>query len=369
MEKQGVEQGAESLLLTNFLSPGDLVMLTAAIRDLHRSYPGRYQTDVRTPCPQLWENNPFITPLDENDPVVRKIHCHYPLIHRSNTGPWHFIHGFIQHLGEQLGIHIQPTDFKGDIHLSPDELNWMSQVQEITRDPVPYWIIVAGGKRDFTIKWWAHDRFQEVVDYFRDKILFVQVGEEGHVHAALNGVLDLRGKTDLRQLVRLVHHSQGVLCPVTLLMHLAAAVRTRPGSPQNRPCVVVAGGREPSHWVAYTHHQFLHTNGSLWCCDNGGCWKARTTPLNDGDEKDRREHLCVNVLPRDSEKPPQDTARNALAYGLDVWPTLLPRCMSLLTATDVIRHVELYFQGGTIQYLTNRETELCRTAMPTLGWY
>ena len=37
-------------------------------------------------------------------------------------------------------------------------------------------------------------------------------------------VLDLRGKTDLRQLIRLVYHAQGVLCPVTLAMHLAAAV-------------------------------------------------------------------------------------------------------------------------------------------------
>jgi len=33
-------------------------------------------------------------------------------------------------------------------------------------------------------------------------------------------------------------------------MHLAAAVETKPGMPQNRPCVVVAGGREPERWLA-----------------------------------------------------------------------------------------------------------------------
>src|SRR5207244_10704494 len=124
---------------------------------------------------------------------------------------------------------------------------------------------------------------------------FGRVGGPGQRHPPLRDVIDLRGRTDLRQLVRLVHHAQGVLCPVTLLMHLAAAVEVPAGMPKNRPCVVVAGGREPPHWEAYPHHQFIHTVGALWCCDNGGCWKSRTVPLGDGDEKDRPESLCVDV--------------------------------------------------------------------------
>ena len=114
-----------------------------------------------------------------------------------------------------------------------------------------------------------------VVERFAGRILFVQVGEAGHHHPALRGVLDLRGKTTLRQLVRLVHHAQGVLGPVTLLMHLAAAVEVGPGMPRNRPYVVVAGGREPAQWEAYPHHQYIHMNGALRCCDHGGCWKPR----------------------------------------------------------------------------------------------
>ncbi len=35
------------LILKCFLSPGDIVMLTAAVRDLHRAQPGKYQIDVR----------------------------------------------------------------------------------------------------------------------------------------------------------------------------------------------------------------------------------------------------------------------------------------------------------------------------------
>ena len=150
--------------------------------------------------------------------------------------------------------------------------------------PLPYWIVAAGGKYDFTIKWWHFRRFQAVIDRFRDQIVFVQVGEAGHYHPPLEGVIDLRGKTTLRQLIHLVFRAQGVLCPVTLLMHLAAAVESGPGVPPERPCVVVAGGREAPHWEAYPAHQFIHTVGALACCARGGCWRSRVMPLGDGDE-------------------------------------------------------------------------------------
>ena len=37
------------LILRNSQSPGDIVMLTAAVRDLHACRPGQFLTDVRTP--------------------------------------------------------------------------------------------------------------------------------------------------------------------------------------------------------------------------------------------------------------------------------------------------------------------------------
>jgi ADP-heptose:LPS heptosyltransferase len=327
----------KKLILRNFQSPGDIVMLTAAVRDLHLGYPDQFLTDVRTPCPALWDNNPFITKLHEHDPGVTVLDCHYPLIHRSNHAPYHFIHGFIAHLNETLGLAVTPTLFRGDIHLTTQEKSWISQVQEILRRRVPFWIVVAGGKRDFTTKWWDHQRYQRVIDHFADRILFVQVGESGHEHPPLRDVIDLRGRTDLRQLVRLVYHAQGVLCPVTLLMHLAAAVEVPPWMPKNRPCVVVAGGREPPHWEAYPHHQFLHRAGALLCCDDGGCWKSRVRQIGDRDVKDHPSNLCVDVV------------------------GTLPRCMDLITAQDVIRAIELYFQGGAITPLTCAELATARS--------
>ena len=323
----------QKLILTNFQSPGDIVMLTAAVRDLHACYPNRFLTDVRTPCPALWENNPYLTPLKKKHRNVRLIECHYPLIHQSNQRPVHFLHGFVEHLNEQLGLHIRPTLFKGDIHLSDEEKSMRSLVEQITGTDVPFWIIVGGGKHDFTIKWWHFRRWQAVVDHFQGKLLFAQVGEKDHYHPPLEGVLDLRGKTTPRELIQLVYHAQGVVCPVTLLMHLAAAVECKPGAQKSRPCVVVAGGRESPAWEAYPTHQFIHTVGALPCCAVGGCWRARTVPIGDGHALDEEKHRCLDVVAG------------------------LPRCMEMITPELVIERVEFYLNGGVVNYLEQRQFE------------
>ncbi len=155
----------KKVVLRNFQSPGDILMLTAAVRDLHACYPGRFLTDVRSSCPDLWLHNP--------------------------SGP----------------------------------------------------------------------------------------------RAALLAV-------HLRRQVRL--HDQ----------------------------VVVAGGREPPHFTAYPHHQYLHTVGALRCCDQGGCWKSRVVALGDGDPKD--QELCIDVVGD------------------------LPRCMHMITSADVVRAVERYYEGGAL---------------------
>src|SRR5260221_617852 len=322
------------LILKSFLSPGDIVMLTAAVRDLHRCYPNQFVTDVRTLCPELWENNPCLTSLSETDPGVEFIECSYALIDKSSETACHCLHGFIDFFNARFGLSIKPAAFKGDIYLSDLEKAWFSQVHEVTRRDIPFWIVSAGGKYDVTIKWWETGRYQEVVDHFRGKIQFVQIGEIGHHHPPLKGVIDLRGLTNLRELVRLVYHSQGVLCPITAVMHLAAAVEAkRPGS---RPCVVVAGGREPAHWEAYPDHQFIQMNGALPCCRNQGCWRDRTRPLGDGDARDQDDHLCLHV-----------------AGGL-------PRCMDMISSAEVIRRIELYFTGGVVQYLSESEAKAAR---------
>lgn len=139
-----------------------------------------------------------------------------------------------------------------------------------------------------------------------------------------------------------------------MLMHLAAAVETKRGKPKNRACVVVAGRCEPMQWEAYPH-QYVHTNGALRCCDNGGCWKSHTIPLGDGDEKDNAENLCVDVVTKEIPR----AAGNSGKRGVETYS--LPRCMDMITAEEIVRCIELYYTGGALSYLTLQQARLVRS--------
>ncbi len=306
------------LILRSHLSPGDIVMLTAAVRDLHRSHPGRFQTAVETSAPELWEHNPLISKIDHATEPWRAVDMQYPLVNQSNQRPVHFLQGYAEYLGQQLGLSIPITEFRGDVYLSEEEKHWTNQVEEQFGYRGRFWIILAGGKRDFTTKWWAPRSYQQVVDHFLGRIQFIQCGQADHWHPPLTGTLNLIGKTSIRQFIRLMYHADGVICPITFAMHLAAAVPRK--EKRLRPCIVIAGGREPPHWEAYPGHHFLHTIGCLPCCEHGGCWKSRCQQVNDGDVKDR-ENLC--------ERPVQVSA-----------DLKIPQCMMLVRPEDVIHSVE-----------------------------
>jgi ADP-heptose:LPS heptosyltransferase len=316
------------VIIRNSQSPGDIVMLTAAVRDLFLSHP-EIGIDPRTSAGELWENNPHIIKFEEGDKDVEDINVDYPLIHESNEGQHHFIHGYRKDLENKLDVDIKPTKFKGDIHIGDSEKGWISQVEEmgVKND---FWIVMAGGKYDYTCKWSNPTTIQNVIDHFKGKITFVQCGQEDHYHPPLKNVVNLIGKTDLRQFIRLIYHSVGVLCPVTLAMHAAAAVEMKNNPPINRPCVVIAGGREPPQWEAYPNHRFLATNGAMDCCDNGGCWKSRCQTVGDGDKKDIKD-LCLYPVELENK-------------------IKIPKCMDMIKDVDIIRAIEMYYEGGVLKY-------------------
>ena len=317
-----------NLLLRCPLPPGDVLMLTAAVRDLHRAHPGVYRTAVETSCPALWENNPLVASTAPPWKADRVIDCEYPLIHESNRRPFHFLHGYVQDLERKLGVTIPVGPFRGDVYLSEDEKRGPSPVAE-TGHTGRYWVLVAGGKHDFTAKWWDPESYQAVVDHFAGRVTFVQCGGAGDWHPPLRGVINLVGRTGVREFVRVMYHADGVVCPVTFAMHLAAAVPVRHGAAGLRPCVVTAGGREPPHWEMYPGHQFLHTVGALDCCATGGCWRSRCQPVGDGAADDA--DLCLRPV----------TTGGGVLIG---------QCMSLITPARVIDAIELYYKGGVLEY-------------------
>jgi ADP-heptose:LPS heptosyltransferase len=278
---------ARKLILRNHLSPGDVLVMSAAIYSLHRAHPGKFSTAVDTTANALYEHNPDVMPLEEmRANGAEEIAMHYPAVNQSNERGIHFMQGYVEFLADMLKVPIPLATNRPHVYLSKEEKTWMDQVQEATGRKQRFWIVNAGHKNDFTTKRWGTENYQRVVDSLRGKVLFVQVGSKEHQHTPLKNVLNLIGKTDLRQIVRLCWHADGVLCGVTLLQHLAAAMQ--------KPSVVVMGGREPLTWNAYPKQHLLHTIGALPCCRNGGCWRSRVEKLGDGAEQDNS--LCENPV-------------------------------------------------------------------------
>jgi ADP-heptose:LPS heptosyltransferase len=298
----------KKLLLLLDYAPGDTVVLTAAVRDLRKVLPSDIRLAVSTTGQTLWNHNPNVEvsreiSLHDKDTQVLRVHYTDLLGRvRDHSSPYHLLHGMVQYLEKQLDIKIPITAFKGDIYLSDDEQN---------KSPlgVAYWLLVCGGKSDFTTKQWSPAHAADMVERLKGKVNFVQVGRDEkdtasgliHTQFRIPGTIDLINRTSIRDLVQLVRHADGVVCPVTMMMHLAAAVPTR--EKRLRPAVIIAGGREDAHFTQYPGHQFLHTVGSMDCCATGGCWRYRVAALGDGSVRDNPENLCLHPLREATDGP------------------------------------------------------------------
>lgn len=290
-----LKEPVTKIVLKTTQSPGDALVMSAAIESLMKLHPGKYQVGVETPAMAIWENNPHVL----NDVSIRSgatlIPMHYPLVHQSNQVKVHFMRGYCDYLGSVLGINLPLAVDRPALYLSDVEKN---------DKPIEgkYVVINAGVKSDYTTKQYPH--YQKVVDLLRNKVQFVQVGEIPtggdlqHFHKPLDGVIDMIGKTDVRQLIQLAHHSVGGIGPVTFLTHIMAALR--------KPYVCLKGGQEPYHWVHYEGQATFHGVGEKDVCytggsEFGGCWKSRVLPLSDGDSKN--QSLCVLPVLSDPPSP------------------------------------------------------------------
>jgi len=286
----------EKLILKHGLDVGDTAMMTIAVRDLHLSHPGEYQTDVRTRWPELWENNPYITELEEG----RELDLGYPLIQKP--GSMSFSDGFRLDLAKQLGIDIPFTNMNIDLHLTTEEKK-RNIVQEQTSYSGKYWVLNAGYKADAILKYYPF--WQEVVEELKNKIQIVQVGSNSDVHNDLDGAFNLVGKTNLRELIQVIYRSEGTIGPVSCQFVLSTAF--------NKPSVIVAGGKEPPRWQMYNYHRYLSVCGCLKCAPGNGCWTAKY----------------------------QDCKSRVGG---------VPRCFAMISPQEVAKNVLLYYSGGILSF-------------------
>lgn len=321
------------ITFTSLQAPGDALMLTGAIRDLKRFYP-KINVYVQSREPALFENNPHCTILDAMaQPIGVRIPFDYrPELQASPFDSRHFLSAMYSILERTFKTRVPMTEFKPELYLTDEEKAYKPTDK-------PYWVIVCGGKTDFTTKWWNPDHAQKVVDSLKDQYEFVQIGgvstDPGaypqHVHFPLNGVINLIGKTTTRQLISIIYNSEGVICPITFPMHAAAAVPKRNPGDRLKPCIVIAGGREPPQWEAYPGHRYLHTIGELPCCAAGACWARRAQLVKDG-QPWNQEQLCA--------RPVQ--VNNDLRIA---------ECMHIITPEEVVHHVKRYMQNYPLNVL------------------
>ena len=279
-------------------------MMSVAIRALYKAHGDKFMIDVETPCDDIFLNNPYLTKFDHIGADVQVIDMQYPEVHKSGASGRHFTDGHRKFLEQVLDLEIPRVGLLPDIFLTQDEKLWPSPVLKHTGHDGKYWVINAGTKSDYTLK--QYHRWQEVADLWAKTfpgIQLVQIGQAEHNHKPLSGAIDLRGKTSTRELFRTIHHAEGVLTCVSYPMHIAAALE--------KPCVVVAGGREGTRWELYPSHRFLYTNGTMDCALYDGCWKSKTED-------------CLHLVNGN------------------------PLCMDLIRPEDIVRAAELYYKGGLL---------------------
>jgi ADP-heptose:LPS heptosyltransferase len=252
------------MIFKQWQAPGDLLMLSVAIRDLHSQYSNMFETDVFSCYPEVFFNNPYLTYFPKNDgfPVYDLKYAEA----RDYLAPegCHFSDAFIYLLNNMFGLSIIKTSMRPDIYLTPDEKS--ENILERLEIKKPYWIINSGIKQDIPIKGYPPAKWEIVInDLTAAGLNLYQVGSKNHLHPIHNGIRSLIGKTEnLRDFFSLVYHSEGSIGHVSMHMHVAAAF--------NKPCIVIAGGREDHTWEQYPDHSYIHMIGALDCCKHRGCW-------------------------------------------------------------------------------------------------
>lgn len=326
-----------TFVLHNYWALGDTVCLSALARDIQLTYPGEYNIEMSGHFKNVfWRNNPHVTVASDN-PKGQLIKLEYRegILAAGRGLKKHFLSWFHHSFEKNTGIRVPVTSPKGDIHLTMEEKRQCP--------PGRYWVVIAGGKYDMTAKIWSTAYWQQTVDKLATYgVRCVQAGGTftNHYHPTLSRVEQYVGKTqNERSFFSLIYNAEGVICGITAAMHIAAVF--------DKPCVVIAGGREEPWWEHYigsetfgpectavtVPHRFLHTLGKIDCGVGNmvkGCWRDRTVPIDQYDNSDpkRQARLC---------RKPVTVSHQAV-----------PECLSMITPDHVVASVMSYYSEGVI---------------------
>jgi ADP-heptose:LPS heptosyltransferase len=297
-------QPPDQVVFHNRQAIGDILTMTAGVRDFKAQFPNT-KVGVITTAMHIWDHNPNIDHTFRDQRHMVKIGPSF-LTNRSNTWNLHMCNAFRVDMENKLKVQITQGPVRPDI--------WMTE-EEYKRPPIiegPYWVFIYGGEPGWPTK--QYHRWQEVIDILKDDIKIVQLGVKNHPYPHLRNVLDYIGKTEdrnhgLRDLFNIFLHAQGSLGLVSMHMHLSAVF--------NNPCVVVAAAREPAWFTQYFGHQYVQTNGTMFCAETSACWKCKL-----------------------------EGCRNKVEYeGKE-----MPKCVEIIEPEEIAEAVRKYYKGGRLEY-------------------
>jgi len=307
-------------------SPGDITLLHGAIREVQKAYPGKFRFSPDTHFNDLFYNSPWVINREHlKDPItIESGQCWSWANQRSDHLVQEFTRSLIGQLNDKLKLDLKVpymTEFRGCLILSEEEKN--RDVTDIIGEYDSYFLIDAGWKsNDYDVKRAPTETYQQVVDGLLGKVKFVQMGRNDpnapDRHPPLKNVINAIGLTENRRdFLRLVYRSSGVITPISWPLHASAAIPMHSNPNKLRPCVVLAGGREPVSMIQYPGHSVLSMVGKLDCCLNGGCFKT-SIGHKPNDMKGVSDERCLRP-------------ENGIA-----------KCMRMITAPQIISAVESY---------------------------
>lgn len=294
----------EEVVFKNRQRIGDMLMFTCAIRDFKKQFPD-IKVNVLSTASHIWDHNPYldlsVIPKPENIINIGPGR----LTNSSNRIDWHFANAFRVSIEDALNVRIEQGESRPDIWFTKEEYDVPPVIDK------PYWIICIGGEKGWGCKMYPYERWQRFVEQNPD-ITFVQIGtsEDNHPRLVGTNVIDYIGKTQskdtgVRDLFKLFLNAEGSIGLVSFHMHLSGAL--------NKPCIVVAGAREPVHFTRYQGHNYLSTEGQLPCAVKA-CW-----------------HCDINAC-----------------KNLVVGTEKVPKCVDMILPEDISRALQGYYLGGRL---------------------
>jgi len=233
-------------LVTTYVGIGDELMVTAAFWELHQRKQGR-GTWFMSRYPQLWQGSGIASSVLPWNPGFYRLveRLRVPVLPIGYCGaspnpeadcplPGHAITNLCRQLGVSGSV-----DLKPHFVLSPSERksgrHFAKQIAIQSSN--------AGGAHVIPLKKWPMENFQQVAEALTaDGWGLVQLGSKDEPY--IEGALDFRGKTTLREAASVLAHSQLFIGLAGGLMHLARAV--------DCPSVIIYGGREEPRMAGYS---------------------------------------------------------------------------------------------------------------------